>query len=133
MMFWGPYARAYSSFIPADFENKVWRADNLDSYFPRAAADLARNGNAMSYVNDRYLQNLAYCRVKNLTLGYTLPASLTRKININKMRVYFSGENLFTFTALDNKYLDPEQLAVDSNGRVYPYSKTFSFGLDITF
>nr|WP_315346041.1 TonB-dependent receptor [Hoylesella enoeca] len=133
MMFWGPYARAYSSFIPADFENKVWRADNLDSYFPRAAADLARNGNAMSYVNDRYLQNLAYCRVKNLTLGYTLPASLTRKININKVRVYFSGENLFTFTALDNKYLDPEQLAVDSNGRVYPYSKTFSFGLDITF
>ncbi|WP_051559088.1 TonB-dependent receptor [Hoylesella enoeca] len=87
----------------------------------------------MSYVNDRYLQNLAYCRVKNLTLGYTLPASLTRKININKVRVYFSGENLFTFTALDNKYLDPEQLAVDSNGRVYPYSKTFSFGLDITF
>lgn len=132
MMFWGPFARAYSSFIPTDFEGKVWTPENTDSYFPRAAGDLARLG-AMSQVNSRYLQNLAYCRLKNLTVGYTLPTSLTRKAKIDKVRLYFSGENLFTLTKLKSDYLDPEQMTVDSNGRVYPYSKTFSFGIDVTF
>ncbi|SFF84397.1 TonB-dependent receptor [Prevotella sp. KH2C16] len=132
MMFWGPYARAYSSFIPADFAGKVWSTDNLDSYFPRAGTDQAR-WFAMSRTNDRYLQNLAYCRLKNLTIGYTLPKILTKKINLDQIRFYFSGENLLTTTKLKSDYLDPEQMTTDSNGRVYPFSKTFSFGVDISF
>lgn len=87
----------------------------------------------MKRVNDRYLQDLAYCRLKNLTIGYTIPASLTQKLNLSKVRVYFSGENLFTTTKLKNDYLDPEQMTSDANGRVYPFSKTYSFGLDISF
>ena len=133
MMFWGPYSRAYSSFIPVDFEGKVWTDQNVDAYFPRAGADLARNGLPLSYVNSRYLQDLAYCRLKNITIGYSLPDAVTQKMKISKLRFYFSGENLLTWTKLDNKYLDPEQMTTDSNGRVYPYSKTFSFGLDLTF
>ncbi len=132
MMFWGPFARAYSSFIPSDFAGKVWSSDNLDSYFPRAAADLARTS-FLQYPNDRYLQNVAYCRLKNLTVGYTLPKPLTKKIGIEAVRIYFSGENLFTISALDTDYLDPEQMTTDSNGRVYPFSKSFSFGIDVTF
>ena len=83
--------------------------------------------------NDRYLQNLAYCRLKNLTFGYTLPSSLTSKIRVEKIRVYFSGDNLFTWTKLKSDYLDPEQMTSDANGRVYPFSRTFSFGVDISF
>ena len=132
MMFWGPYARAYSSFIPKDFPAKVWSESNRDAYFPRPVADLARSY-AMSKPNDRYLQDLAYCRLKNLTFGYTLPKSLTKKAYLEKVRVYFSGENIFITSKLKSDYLDPEQMTYDSNGRVYPFSKTFSFGLDVSF
>ena len=132
MMFWGPYSRAYSSFIPADLPGKVWSENNRDAYFPRAGQDQAR-WFAMSKVNDRYLQNLAYCRLKNLTIGYTLPKILTKKIYLDKVRFYFSGENLFTMTKLKSDYLDPEQMTTDRNGRVYPFSKTFSFGVDVSF
>lgn len=132
MMFWGPYARAYSSFIPKDFPAKVWSTDNRGAYFPRPVADLAREL-AMSKPNDRYLQGLAYCRLKNLTFGYTLPKSLTKKAYLEKVRVYFSGENIFITSKLKSDYLDPEQMTYDSNGRVYPFSKTFSFGLDVSF
>lgn len=132
MMFWGPYARAYSSFIPKDFPAKVWSENNRDAYFPRPVADLARSF-AMSRPNDRYLQNLAYCRLKNLTLGYTLPKSLTKKAYLEKVRLYFSGENLFITSKLKSDYIDPEQMMHDTNGRVYPFSKTFSFGLDVSF
>ena len=132
MLFWGPYARTYSSFIPSDFADKVWKPTNTDAYFPRAGADQARFF-AMRRPNDRYLQNLAYCRLKNLTVGYTLPSSLTRKISLSRVRFYFSGENLFITTKLKNDYLDPEQMTTDANGRVYPFSKTYSFGIDISF
>lgn len=132
MLFWGPYARAYSSFIPEDFPSKVWSKNNRNAYFPRPVADLARSF-AMSRPNDRYLQNLAYCRLKNLTLGYTLPKSLTKKAYLEKVRLYFSGENLFITSKLKSDYIDPEQMMHDTNGRVYPFSKTFSFGLDVSF
>ncbi len=71
--------------------------------------------------------------LKNLTVGYTLPADLTRKARIDRVRVYFSGDNLATWTALKSKYIDPEQFSTDGSARVYPFAKTFSFGLDITF
>ena len=132
MLFWGPYSRSYSSFIPSDFVDKVWTPTKTDSYFPRAGADQARFF-AMKRPNDRYLQDLAYCRLKNLTVGYTLPSSLTQKVSLSKVRFYFSGENLFITTKLKNDYLDPEQMTTDANGRVYPFSKTYSFGIDISF
>lgn len=132
MLFWGPYARAYSSFIPEDFPSKVWSKNNRNAYFPRPVADLARSF-SMSRPNDRYLQNLAYCRLKNLTVGYTLPKTLTKKVYLEKVRLYFSGENLFITSKLKSDYIDPEQMMHDTNGRVYPFSKTFSFGLDVSF
>ncbi|MFR3334240.1 MAG: hypothetical protein ACLTSJ_09970, partial [Alistipes communis] len=83
------------------------------------------------YTNDRYIQNLAYCRLKNLTVGYTIPTHLTSKIGIKELRIYFSGENLATWTALKSKFLDPEQAAADSDKKanVYPWCKTYSIGL----
>lgn len=98
---------------------------NLDAYFPRPSFRTNMNHN----VQTRYLQNAAYIRLKNVQLGYTLPSSLTNKFYVNKLRVFVSGENLWTGTNLF-KTLDPEQ--VDAANGDYPLSKTLSFGLSIT-
>ena len=83
------------------------------------------------------MQNLAYLRLKNLTFGYTLPEKLTMKANISRLRVYFSGENLWYTSPVKkhNKYVDPELLAIASNknGDTYSFYKTFSFGVTVTF
>lgn len=137
LRFWGPYSRPYSSFIPRNFMSDVWSETNTDAYFPRprAYAALSATNNTIYYANDRYLQNLAYCRLKNLTIGYTFPEKWTKKIFLQQIRVYFSGENLFTWTALKSKFLDPEEASASSNNysNVYPWSKTFAFGLNVTF
>ncbi len=132
--FWGPYSRPYFSFIPEDFPDKIWSPENPDAYFPRLRGYVALSGNSeLNVTNDRYLQDLAYIRLKNLTVGYTLPGVLTDKVHLNRCRFYFSGENLFTLTKLETDYIDPEQAAAESNARVYPFNKTFSLGLDISF
>ena len=56
----------------------------------------------------KYLLNMSYCRLKSLTLGYSLPTNLIRKVYLNKVRVYVSGENLFTIDKLGDIPLDPE-------------------------
>ncbi|MCR5560634.1 MAG: TonB-dependent receptor [Bacteroidales bacterium] len=140
-LFWGPYGRPHNSFLPADFMSRVWSEDNPDAYFPRPRGYVANKaGRELSSVNDRYLQNVGYMRLKNLTFGYTLPKELTRKIAIEKCRVYFSGENLFTLTGLKTKYIDPEQAGAantwnsyNGDAKVYPYAKTFTFGVDVVF
>lgn len=137
LRFWGPYSRPYSTFVPRNFMSDVWSETNTDAYFPRprAYAALSATNTTIYYANDRYLQNLAYCRLKNLTIGYTFPEKWTKKIYLQKIRVYFSGENLVTWTALKSKFIDPEEASAASDNRsnVYPWSKTFSFGLNVTF
>ncbi len=132
--FWGPYSRPYASFVGRDFMADVWSETNQDAYFPRPRGYAALNGDhSLHYKNDRYLQNIAYIRLKNLTLGYTLPEKLTRRIGIGKLRVYFSGENLWYASPLKSKYLDPEICAKSTTGNSYSYARTFSFGLTIDF
>lgn len=142
-LFWGPYGRPAQTYVPSDFLEKVWREDNPDSYFPRPRSFIAlssSNDRALAAVNNRYLQNVGYFRLKNLTFGYTLPQKLTRKINVDKVRLYFSGENLFTVSPLESKYIDPAMVGGNlswQTGKVsvygYPTAKSYSFGLDITF
>lgn len=138
MPFWGCYSYPYLSFLPTDFIGKVWAEDNTDSYFPRACAYSA-SGGYLSKVNDRYLQNIRYLRLKNLTVGYTIPPTLTKKAGIDQIRIYFSGENLCYWSPLkkNSKYIDPEAALnrssdVDNNA-YYPWARTFMFGIDLTF
>lgn len=137
LRFWGAYSRPYATFLPRNFMSEVWSEDNPDAYFPRARAysSLNTTNGTVYYTNDRYLQNLAYCRLKNLTVGYTLPKKLTTKAYVQNCRVYVSGENLFTWTALHSDFVDPEQASAssDKKSNVYPWSKTFAVGLNITF
>lgn len=141
-MFWGPYSYPYTSFLQRDFIDRVWSEENPDTYFPRPRA-YSSTGGELSKVNSRYLQNIRYLRLKNVTVGYSLPEKLTRKIGIEKIRIYFSGENLAYWSPLKKytRYLDPESAFTRSgNGNSnasdhmsYPWQQTYMFGLDITF
>ena len=83
----------------------------------------------------RYLQNAAYCRIKNLQVGYTLPKAWTDKAGMSSVRVYISGDNLFTFSHM-SKIFDPEALESAynaDNGKLYPLQRTISVGLNVNF
>jgi hypothetical protein len=77
------------------------------------------------------LKDASYLRLKNLELGYTIPAELTKRVKIDKARIYFSGINLLTFTEL--KDYDPEKLTNDDRNRDYPKAKVYSVGINLTF
>ncbi len=137
MPFWGAYSYSYVSFLRSDFRDLIWSEDNPDAYFPRPMAYAATGGN-LAQVNDRYLQNLRYLRFKNLTIGYTLPQKWTKKAYIEKLRVYFTGENLHYWSPLKKhtKWLDPESAysrSEQNNNLAYTFPKTYMFGIDITF
>lgn len=132
--FWGPYSRAYFSFIPKNFPDLIWTEENPDAYFPVLRTyDALNSGGALRDPNDRYIQNIGYLRLKNLVIGYTLPDKLLKAVRMQRCRFYVSGENLMTWTPFVTDYIDPEQPVADSNGRSYPLSRTISVGLDITF
>lgn len=87
------------------------------------------------------MQNAAYLRMKNLQIGYTLPAHLTSKAGLSKLRIFLSVENLFTISGLPDSF-DPETLgsgygnwngSVTESAKSYPLSRTVSTGLSVTF
>lgn len=104
---------------------------NTDAYYPRVLKNDSRNMKTQS----RYLQNAAYCRIKNLQVGYTLPKAWTDKAGMSSVRVYISGDNLFTFSHM-SKIFDPEALESTydaNNGKLYPLQRTISVGLNVNF
>ena len=92
------------------------------------------------YPQSKYLVNMAYLRLKNITLGYTLPQELTRRAHIQQLRVYASAENpCLIFKGNGNLPLDPEinagqgSLSYATWGRTYPITRSWSLGLQLTF
>jgi len=136
--FFGPFSRQYQNFYPKSIESNSWTPDNPDAYFPRLAVYSTLNqgleGSQLGVKSDKYLQDVGYLRLKNITLGYTLPKRWISKVNMDKVRLYASGSNLLTFSKLyknnPDRTVDPEQLGT---GNAYPFSKTIVFGIDINF
>lgn len=91
------------------------------------------------YPQSRYLVDMSYLRLKNITFGYTLPQVLTRKAYIEKARVYFSADNLALLHKGHNLPVDPEinagqgSLGYGTWGRIAPITRTLSLGLQVTF
>lgn len=107
-----------------------WTPENTDAYWPRPYID---HGSKNKQVQTRYLQTGAFLRLKSIQLGYTIPQKLTRKLYINNLRIYTSGENLLTFTKLFEAF-DPEATEGErAQGYIYPLQKVISGGLSITF
>ncbi|MCC8153517.1 MAG: TonB-dependent receptor [Tannerellaceae bacterium] len=100
-----------------------WTPENPGAYFARPG--WSNSGNRQT--SDRYLQNAAYARLKNLTVGYTFPKKMMQKFGISKLRVYVAGENLLTITNLISSF-DPETLS----NLTYPITRKYSIGLNLT-
>ena len=81
----------------------------------------------------RYLTDLSYFRFKNLTIGYTLPNHISKLAYMQKVRVYFSAQNIAEIVS-DRLPVDPETDEAESQwGRTFPYTRTVSFGLQVNF
>lgn len=133
--FWGcgPYAQVTVFKEHLDY----WTPENPNAYYPKpyihSAGGVGPFRNKTSQTSDRYLQSAAYCRLKNLTLSYDIPSAWSQKVGLQKVQVFFSGENLLTFTNLKGMF-DPEAIFTatgysDEGGKNYPMNKVVSFGL----
>ena len=101
-----------------------WTTENRNAFFPKPGWN--NGGNRVA--STRYLQSASYCRLKSITLGYTIPKAILDKVGVSRLRVYITGENLFTFTPLI-KAFDPETL----DNLTYPINKKLAVGLNLTF
>lgn len=142
-LFWGPYNRPYS-WHPEDVVNNMWSEENPDAYFPRLRGYVALNSRAELMVEQsKYLQKVAYVRLKNLTFGYSIPAQALSKLGISNARLFLTGQNLWTYSPmfkitknLDPEVIegaDPEMNRNSGNGMAYPMLKTYTVGINVTF
>ena len=139
-IFWGQYNRPYNN-IPKWQLKNIYSESNPNAYLPRYAG---YNASMKSTVNDRYLQNVAYLRLKNLQFGYNIPKQVLAKWKIQNLRLYVSGENLFCLSPLykwtkdidvANIYGSDNDLTsgTSGDGQNYPLMKSLSLGLSVTF
>jgi len=105
-----------------------WRPDNPTNTMPRAVFS---DPNKNNRVSDRFLESGDYLRLKSITIGYTLPKKYTKKALMDEVRFSFSGQNLYTLTRYTG--LDPEVGGSGIDSNVYPLTRNFTFGLNITF
>jgi len=100
----------------------------------------------MGLVNDRYMQNVAYVRLKNLQLDYTFNKKICNILNVSGLRLYISGENIFTWSPMFKvtRNFDPEAIYAgdtdfnardnnDQDGSGYPMMSAYTFGISLTF
>ena len=153
-LFWGQYDYPWGYSLPWQNDER-WTPERqeadpdyyLKAYWPRLRGYLGiSNRGTVRAANDRYMQNARYLRLKNLSFGYTIPKPLTRRAGLEKVRVFFSGENLCFFSPL-KKYarnFDPEMLeagdsvvgttrGTNGDGYGYPMTKSYTFGINLTF
>ncbi len=111
------------------YMGKTWTPENTGAEYTIASRD--QNFNAWNYqYKDVSLQKNRYIRLKSLVVGYTLPKQWTAKAGLNKVRLYFSGDDLWEWTKVKDGY-DPEFGEETNNS--FPFSRLLSFGVDVTF
>lgn len=128
--------------MPQAIAGDFWREDRPGAFYPAPYNQAGSNKTLNMQIQSRYLLNMAYLRIKNITLGYTLPNRLTSKVKITKLRVYASLENFFTFDHLGSLPIDPEAIAgysmwndenynMSRTGVGVPTFKSASFGIQL--
>lgn len=120
-----PFRDSWSNYSYTYFSD-YWTPENPNALLPRLYARTKHNYQYSSH----WLQNAAYIRLKNLQVGYTLNPEWTRKVKIEKLRVYFNGENMFEFSKMF-RYFDPELNKVA--GYMYPIMRNYSLGVNVVF
>jgi len=120
---------AYSTGNKYMLENS-WTPENPDARFPLYEWNNRHNTN---HIQTRFKENGAFLRLKSLDIGYTLPKEVVGKAGLDNVRVYFTGQNLWTKEHLRGMF-DPELLgnASSTTAKVYPSFRSFAFGLNIS-
>lgn len=153
-LFWGPYQQPYANVYPWNLnyyrgtaDSPEQRAKHSASYIAAGLADANTNseypvlqswladanyGSGLDIPQTKYLLNGAYLRIKNVSVGYTIPAKWTKKIGISRLRFYATGENLYEFSAI-KKYIDPEAVNQGPSAWAYPYQRRYALGLNLDF
>jgi len=125
-----PFAASWTN-QNSTFLGNTWTAGNPNAAFPVMSTNGSRNTWNYQY-NDVNIVNCSYIRVKSIVLGYSLPKSVIRKMNIDKLRIYVSGNDLFTLSNVKDGF-DPEDQAAASQGNVDVYARSVTFGVNLTF
>lgn len=155
-LFWGPYQQPYANIYPwhLDFyretsDSPEQRAKHSDSYIAAGLADEnhdssypvlqswladANDGKGLAIPNTQYLLNGAYVRIKNISLGYSLPNHIIERWKLGRVRFFVTGENIFEFSKV-KKYVDPEAINnnTDNSAWAYPFQRKIAAGINLDF
>lgn len=135
--------------MPQSIAGDFWREDRTNAFYPRPFNQLGSNDSYNMKKQSRYMLDMSYLRIKNITFGYTLPDNLTRKAWIQKARFYVALENFVTWDNLNDLPVDPEEVAgysmlrldagyssyynMDRTGVGTPTFKSMSVGVQLNF
>ena len=130
--FWGFNRGIYNGNVFQYHIDNSWSPENTDAYYPRKSLN-----NRNIQTQSKYLLNAAFLRMKSLTFGYNLPKHITSNLYMDKVKIYFSGNNLWEKTYMP-PFMTPditESLSDggSNSGKEYAFMRNFSFGLNITF
>jgi len=123
-----PESGTIGNFFSSWADNR-WSPDNINGSYPRVDTRTTSSINAGLNVNNFWLDNTAFLRIKSVELGYTLPTSLLSRLHIQKTRIYSNVSNLFTFTKV--KDYDPE--GTSQTAQFYPQLRLYNIGVNISF
>ena len=137
MMWQGAAARSYyltgqkiwETYNFNEWHKEAWSQERYDNGQKISYPRLEPGSNASKVRADFWYTNGNYLRLKNLEVGYTFPAKISKVINASLIRFYVNGLNLLTFDNYPVKYQDPEQ----NNELLYPVFKTYNMGINISF
>ncbi len=138
-VFWG-FNGVWNSAINAYHVDNSWSEDNPNAYYPVPVWN-----SRSKKTQTKYLQNAAYIRMRDLTVGYTLPKRWLEPLHVEQLKVFFSGQNLWEATGL-YKYVDPDMTGnmhqsskdgmvgtLNTDMKNYPFCRSYSFGINLTF
>ncbi len=116
---------------------KTWTPENPNAELPilTTATNKGFGGyGAYNYqISDWSMQNGAYVRLKNIVIGYTLPQEISRRVKMERARIYFAGNDIWEWSKIKDKW-DPEQASSISGGsQRYPFYRLLTFGVNVTF
>jgi TonB-linked SusC/RagA family outer membrane protein len=128
--------------MPQAIAGNYWREDRTDAFYPRAWNLNGSNSGFVMVPQTRYLLNMAYFRIKNITAGYNVSTRMLNKVHLKQARLYVSLENMFTFDKLRGLPIDPEAISgysmlggnynLGRTGTSNPTFKIASVGLTIS-
>lgn len=139
-----PGFHASDGAMPAAIVDNYWTPENTSAFYPAAYNNAGSNTANNMQIQDRYLLDMSYLRLKNVTLGYSLPSSVVNRLKVNSTRVYVSLENIITWDNLGDLPIDPEEIQgfsmwnetnynLGRTGVGVPTFKSVSFGVQLNF